>query len=134
MNYHRVCVNKELVGEGIMKGFSTPLLDRALAKERERKEQRRKEFLEAVFQALEELSHEVPFEEVYIFGSLAKPYRYSGDSDVDVAFLGLKDEDFFRAMAFLSRKLGTEVDVLQLEGHRLREKILKEGIRWKRSG
>jgi len=36
-------------------------------------------------------------------------------------------------MAFLSRELGTEVDVQQLEGHRLREKSLKEGIRWKRS-
>lgn len=35
---------------------------------------------------------------------------------------------------FLSRELGTEVDVVQLEGHPLREKTLQEGIRWKRSG
>ena len=117
-----------------MRGFSTHLLDRALAKERERRERRRKELLELAFRALEELSQKVPFEEAYIFGSLAKPYRYLEGSDVDIAFVGLKDEDFFRAMAFLSRKLGTDVDVLQLEGHRLQEKVLKEGIRWKRSG
>jgi hypothetical protein len=117
-----------------MTRFSTHLLDQALARKRERREQKRKDFLETVFRTLEELSREIPFEEAYIFGSLAKPYRYSEGSDVDIAFLGLKDEDFFRAMAFLSDKLGTDVDVLQLEGHRLRERILKEGIRWKRKG
>ena len=114
--------------------FSTHLLDRALARERERRERRRRERLAEVFGALEELSRRVPFEEVYIFGSLAKPYRYFDDSDVDVAFVGLRDEDFFQAIAFLSQKLKAEVDVLQLEGHPLREKIVREGIKWKRSG
>jgi|GEM_PF-3291707 len=51
-----------------MKGFSTHLLDRALAKERERRERRRKEVLELAFRALEELSQKVPFEEAYIGG------------------------------------------------------------------
>jgi len=114
--------------------FPTRILDQAIAKERERREQQRQARLGAVFRALEELSRWVPFQEAYIFGSLAKPYRYFNESDIDVAFVGLRDEDFFQAMAFLSRELGCEVDVLQLEGHRLREKILKEGIRWKRSG
>ncbi|RLA97983.1 MAG: hypothetical protein DRG32_02475 [Deltaproteobacteria bacterium] len=114
--------------------FSTHLLDRALADEKERRERRRKELLESVFQALEELSHEITFREAYIFGSLTKPYRHFDESDIDIGFVGLKNEDFFQAMAFLSRKLGTEVDLLQLENHRLQEKILKEGIRWKRRG
>ena len=117
-----------------MARFSTWLLDRAIAKERERRELKRKERLEAVFQALEKLSRQIPFREAYIFGSLAKQYRYFDESDIDVAFVGLRDEDFFQAMAFLSLELGVDVDVVQLEGHPLREKILKEGIRWTRSG
>jgi len=47
---------------------------------------------------------------------------------VDVAFVGLRDEDFFTAMAFLSQELETDVDVVQLEASPLREKIRKEGI------
>ena len=117
-----------------MARFSTHLLDRALAKERLKREERRRERLTDVFRALDELSSRISFEEAYIFGSLVKPYRYFDNSDVDIAFVGLKDEDFFQAMAFLSRELGTEVDILQLEGHPLWEKILREGIRWKRSG
>jgi hypothetical protein len=31
-------------------------------------------------------------------------------------------------MAFLSDYLGRDVDVIQLEGHRLRDKIIKEGV------
>jgi predicted nucleotidyltransferase len=119
--------------EGIER-FSTHLLDRALAKERERREQRRQERLTAVFKALDKLSNQIPFEEAYIFGSLTKPYHYFDDSDVDIAFVGLGDEVFFRAIAFLSRELNAAVDVLQLESHPLREKIIREGIRWKKSG
>lgn len=113
--------------------FSTHILDKAIAKRKERAEQIRKERLSLVLKALEELFKQIPFEEAYIFGSLAKPYRYHEGSDVDVGFLGLKDEDFFRAMAFLSRWLGTEVDVVQLEHHLLREIIFQEGIRWRRN-
>lgn len=117
-----------------MTRFSTHLLDKALAEKREERERRREEKLALVLRALDKLYRRIPFQEAYIFGSLAKPHRYFDDSDVDIAFVGLKDEDFFRAMAFLSRELRTEVDVLHLEGHPLREKILREGVRWKKSG
>ncbi len=75
----------------------------------------------------------ISFEQAYIFGSLAKPYRFFKDSDVDVAFLGLRDEDFFQAIAFLSRELDANVDVIQLEDHTLRDKVMREGIKWKKS-
>ena len=90
--------------------------------------------MKAVFAALEDLARQIPFTEAYIFGSLIKPYRYSPHSDVDLAFRGLHNKDFFPAMAFLSRKLQTEVDVVQLETHPLKAKILQEGVRWKRKG
>ena len=122
-------------GKRIMtKRFSTYLLDQALIKGRERREKRRQERLAAVLLALNELSFQIPFEEAYIFGSLAKPYSFFEESDVDVAVVGLKSEYFFKAIAFLSRELCAEVDIIQLEGHPLREVIAREGIRWKKRG
>ena len=113
--------------------FSTHLLDRALVKEREGREQERQKQIGLVFKALEALSHLISFEQVYIFGSLAKPYRFFKDSDIDIGFVGLKDEDFFQTIAFLSRKLGREVDVLQLEDHPLRAKVVREGMKWRKN-
>jgi len=47
--------------------------------------------------------------------------------------MGLKDEDFFKATAFISREVGRDnVDVVQLAGHCLAEKVMREGIPWKR--
>ena len=117
-----------------LKYFSTHLLDRALAGEGGRNERKRQEGLAAVFAALDELSHQISFEEAYVFGSLAKPYRFFEGSDVDIAFIGLRNEDFFQATAFLSREIDVEVDVLQLEGYPMGERIVREGIRWKRRG
>ena len=114
--------------------FSIHLLERALARRRESREKRRQECLVVALRALEELSREIPFEEAYLFGSLTKAGRFFEGSDLDVAFVGLRDEDFFRASAFLWRAMGTEVDILPLEDHPLKEKVLKEGIRWKRPG
>jgi len=114
--------------------FSTHLLDRALIREQEEKERQRKKQITAAFKALNALSRRIPFDQAYIFGSLAKPHRFFEDSDVDIGFVGLKDQDFFQTIAFLSRELGREVDVIQLEDHPLRDKVIREGIRWKKSG
>jgi len=103
-----------------------------MAQERTQREQNRHKMLAAVFSALEKLSREISFEEAYIFGSLASPYLYFENSDIDIAFLGLKDEGFFQALAFLSRELEAEVDILQLESFARREKIMREGIKWKK--
>jgi len=99
--------------------FSTHLLDRALLREREEREAQRQKQIALAFKALDALSQLISFDQAYIFGSLAKPHRFFKDSDVDIAFVGLKDEDFFQAIAFLSRELGRGVDVLQLEEHPL---------------
>jgi predicted nucleotidyltransferase len=110
--------------------FSTHILDRALAQQRQRREHRRRALLEAAFTALAELSQQIAFEEAYLFGSITQPERFSDRSDVDIAFVGLRDEDFFRALAFLSRRLAMDVDIVQLEKHPRREQILQGGIRW----
>ncbi len=111
--------------------FSTHLLDEAVERERQERENLRLRLVEEVLSAIDRLSREIPFEEAYLFGSITKPYRYLEGSDVDMGFVGLRDEHFFKAMSFLSREVGVDVDVVQLEGHRLEEKIKREGMKWK---
>jgi predicted nucleotidyltransferase len=117
-----------------LQGFSTHLLDQAIRDRKEAREKQRLDLLRDALWALDKLTHQIAFDEAYLFGSITKPYHFSNASDLDIGFIGLKDEDFFRAIAFLSRELGTEVDVVQLEGYRMAEKIKKEGKRWRREG
>ncbi len=111
---------------------STDLLAAALAKKRLAREAERQAFILLAMQALDKLAGEMAFDSAYIFGSAARPFGFSEASGLDVAFVGLRDEDFFAAMAFLYNEVGREVDVVQLEGHRLAEKIVGEGILWRR--
>ena len=45
---------------------------------------------------------------------------------------GLSDKDLFPTLAYLSHELGSEVDIIQLEGHLLAEKVVRERINWNR--
>lgn len=110
----------------------TYLLDKVLQRKSIERERLRLASIEKAKKILKEMSKSIAFEKVYLFGTITKPYRFSEESDIDIAFVGLKDEDFFSALAYLSRNLGRDVDILQLEKHRLREKIIKEGIVWTR--
>ncbi len=110
----------------------TYLLDKVLQRKSIERERLRLASIEKAKKILKEMSKSISFEKAYLFGTITKPYRFSEESDIDIAFVGLKDEDFFSALAYLSRNLGRDVDILQLEKHRLREKIIKEGIVWTR--
>lgn len=105
----------------------TALLDEYRKAKKQKAEILRSEMIKRIQCALSELSKKIYFKKVYVFGSILKPY-FSDESDIDVAFEGLKNEDFFKAMAFLSDYLERDVDVIQLEGHRLGDKIIKEGL------
>jgi uncharacterized protein len=113
-------------------GFVTYLLDEAIEKKKKKQEELRLHSLAKIQTVLDALSLEVPFEEAYIFGSVTKPCKFYERSDIDVGFVGLKDEYFFKVMSYISGEIGFDVDVVQLEGNRLGDKIKKEGIRWKR--
>ncbi|MBT9173829.1 MAG: hypothetical protein DDT21_02235 [Syntrophomonadaceae bacterium] len=110
------------------------LVERAIAKKNQLQEQQRLRLLASAMQALDKLAAKVSFTEAFIFGSAAKPFGFNEQSDLDIGFYGLRDQDYFAAMAFLSRETGLDnVDIIQLEGHRLADKILKEGIPWKKN-
>ncbi|MCX8124802.1 MAG: nucleotidyltransferase domain-containing protein [Spirochaetes bacterium] len=112
----------------------TYILDEIINKKKEQRERIRCDLLLKLDTALSELQLIIDFTEAYIFGSITRPYAFKESSDIDIGFLGLNDKDFFKAMSFLSSQLGYEVDVVQIEKHRLGPIILKEGIQWKKKG
>jgi predicted nucleotidyltransferase len=96
----------------------------------EERERARESLMSKISNVLKRL--EVSFEEVYVFGSVTKPYQFGESSDVDIAFKGLDKERFFSTISFLNRELGRDVNVVLLEEVHFKEKIIREGIRWKR--
>lgn len=116
-----------------MARFKTDVLDRALGKAFQGREKRRADLLARVMSAIAGLSRDVPFERAFVFGSIIRPGGFFNRSDIDIGFYGLRDEDVIRATAFLSSRIGIDVDVIQMEGHRLEGRI-KEGVEWKRRG
>jgi len=109
------------------------LTDRIIEKQKADRERERQQVLSSVKDILEELAPEYGFSKAYIFGSIVKPGRFRRNSDVDIAIFDLKDEDFFRLMAEISRKLERNVEICQMEtvDERLRRSI-EEGILWTR--
>lgn len=110
--------------------FSTALIDETIDRKRKEREVKRLQLIERLSGTLKRLSKRVSFDEAYIFGSVIKPHRFAELSDIDIGFIGLKDEAFFKTISFISDEIGLEVDVIQLEGHRLAEKVKREGMRW----
>lgn len=110
--------------------FSTFILDRAIEDKKKEREALRLRLLDKVLETLGGLARVIPILEAYVFGSVSRPFGYRENSDIDIAVIGLKDEDFFKAMAFLSEAIGVDVDVVQMEGHRLADTIKREGIKW----
>lgn len=112
--------------------FSTHLLDDAIERDKREREELRLHLIAKLYDALDRLSKEVLFKEAYLFGSITRPCKFSRNSDIDIGFEGLADDDFFKAMSFISREIGRDVDVVQMERHRLAEKIRREGLKWTR--
>lgn len=110
----------------------TKLFEKYLKKKETEKEKIRIALLKKTEKILCKLSDKVSFKKAYIFGSILKNKKFYYDSDIDIAVLGLKDEDFFYFMSKASDMIGRDVDIIQLEKHRLKNKIIKEGLLWKR--
>lgn len=110
----------------------TKLLDEYLKKIEQKKEEKRQKLLQRTQRALKQLYKELHFKKAYIFGSILKKKRFYYDSDVDIAVFGLKDKDFFYFMSRAADILGRNIDVVQLEKHLFKNKIIKEGLLWKK--
>lgn len=113
--------------------FSTHILDEALKKRGEELEKLRRQKIEEVLSLLEQMVKVFPFEKAYLFGSLAQPRHFSFTSDFDIAVEGLASQDFIPALSFLSSRLGRDVDLIRLENFPRKERIIKEGLSWKKA-
>lgn len=116
----------------MIKPFKTTLLDRRLREKRRENEKLRQETLQRVLKLLPQLAARYGFRRAYVFGSLTRKDRFHRYSDIDVAIENLDDRLYFKFMSELSDQLEREVDVIQLEKHRLQEEIKETGIEWKK--
>jgi len=112
--------------------MGTTLLDQVLCEKRGKREQERQEMLGKVLKLVEKLSERYGFRRAVLFGSILREGQFYEDSDVDIAVEALPGEHFFALAAELSRTLGREVDLVELENCRFSGKIRREGLRWMR--
>ena len=109
--------------------FSTALIDKAHSRRLREQEETRVRTLERLRQAVERLP--VSFDTAVAFGSVTRKGRFGPSSDIDLGVFGLADEHYFVAKRYLEHELSRDVDLIQLEHHRMRDTILKGGSVWK---
>jgi predicted nucleotidyltransferase len=104
-----------------------PPLPELSATEKEQREKR----LEKVHQAARQLKIQFGVEKVILFGSLVDDSQFLPSSDVDLAVVGLRSEDYFEAWRVVEVLLeDCTVDLVELEQatDSLRQAILKYGV------
>jgi len=101
-------------------------------KKAEHRERIRKNKLRRTLEALKKLSNDVPFEEVYVFGSITHPGRFTEHSEIDFAFKNLPKEALLSVPGMLSDALERDVNVCRLEALPFQNKVLREGIQWRK--
>lgn len=110
-------------------GFDTSLRDQAVRRERARREEVRQRVVANALAALDELAPAWGVSRAYIFGSASRPGTFSLESDVDIAVAGTVENTVILA-ARLSRRIGREVHVLELDGSPAAARARREGIEW----
>jgi predicted nucleotidyltransferase len=116
----------------IVKGKIMEIIKKVYKEKTEKLEKLRRGFLDKIFIALKKLSEDVYFEEAYIFGSVTERYKFDNQSDIDIAFKGLERDKLFYTVSFLSRELDREVNAVHIEDIHFKDKIMREGIKWKK--
>lgn len=103
-----------------------------IAKERiERREQDRLHLLNLTIHTLKEYFFLKPVKSVYITGSLIHPDRYHENSDIDIAVTGMPESSYFTCLFELSMLLNKDVEIIELENCRFRQKIESTGLKVK---
>jgi len=73
----------------------------------------------------------VPLDRVVVFGSLTKPHRFTGASDIDIALETEPAEtSLYQLTALLAEEMGRPVDIILLSECRFRGRIAREGEIW----
>ncbi len=96
-------------------------------KEKEQQESERKSLLKKTISILEK-EFKGSTVEVYLVGSILRPFSFSTHSDIDVVlknYIG----DRFDFWAKLEREIGRKVEIIPFETCRFQEFVIKEGFR-----
>lgn len=109
--------------------FDTSLRDEAVRRAAERREQSRLRIIRETESALAELAVAAGIREAYLFGSVTRPHGFQDDSDVDVA-VTCTMRDSMALAAKLSRRIGREIHLIELDESPAAERAKREGVRW----
>jgi predicted nucleotidyltransferase len=96
-------------------------------REKKRREEERASLLSKVIAILEK-EFQGSSVEVYLIGSILKPFGFSSRSDVDIVVKNYKG-DRFEFWAKLERELGRKVEIILFETCPFQEFVLKEGFK-----
>ena len=108
----------------------TNLLDRLLQDRKQQREYDRIKTLQTVFIWLDQWGIFYGIEKAFVFGSLVRPGHFWETSDVDVAVEEINPENFFQALADLSRTVERDVDLIPLMQCPFANRIREGGISW----
>ncbi|MGD1858690.1 MAG: nucleotidyltransferase family protein [Leptolyngbyaceae cyanobacterium] len=110
--------------------FSTHILDRKLAQQRQQWERDRQALLPVAQTWLEQHAQQFGIERGYLFGSVTQANKFSAHSDVDIAIETFKHGDPFGLVGYLSLHVDREVDIVPLDQCHFAEKIRQTGLLW----
>jgi predicted nucleotidyltransferase len=96
-------------------------------KEKQERETARKEVLERTTLVLREEFNGSPVE-VYLVGSLTRPYSFTPHSDVDIVLKNYTG-DRFDLWTKLEKKIGRSVEIISFETCSFQEFVIKEGVK-----
>ena len=99
-------------------------------KEREEKEKRegdRKALLQKVIQILID-EFQGSGVEVFLVGSIIRPYFFYADSDIDIVVKNFQG-DRFELWPKLERKIGKSIEIIPFESCNFQDFVLKEGLK-----
>ena len=106
------------------------LWHKSILKKQSDRERMRIADLQHVEDTLRSLEHKYRWKEAYLFGSIVKEGKYRQKSDIDIALLGLKKNDFYKFIGEISDLLNRRVDVVLLEECHFAQSIKEKGIKW----
>lgn len=96
-------------------------------KEKSKKEEERKALLKKVILVLKN-EFKGSAVEVYLIGSILRPFSFSSRSDVDIVLKNYKG-DRFDFWAQLEEKIGRKIEIIPFETCQFQEFVLKEGFK-----
>ena len=96
-------------------------------KEKEERENARKKLLEEVIAVLKEEFKDSSVE-VYLVGSITRPFAFSSHSDVDIVLKNFNG-DQFDIWTKLEKIIGRSVEIILFETCHFQEFVLKDGLK-----